>query len=59
MATKAKLRNWRTSVGAILSTIGQGLAHTSANQVVVQIGQILTAVGTLILGLSAVDTTNQ
>lgn len=50
------MRNWRTTVGGILVAIGQSVQATSPK--LAWLGQILTGVGALLLGINTVDRQN-
>lgn len=54
MAIK-KPRNWRTTVGSLVTVLGYSLATQVANPTVKTVGDALVALGLLITGASAAD----
>lgn len=48
------MKSWKTSMAAVIAAIGTAFS-TSGNPTLVQIGSVLTPVGTLLLGLFAKD----
>lgn len=54
-AGETKKKNWRTTLGGVLAVLGQTLSLNEHSPVLSAIGQILQAVGTLILAKAAAD----
>lgn len=53
------MKNWKTTVGGIMAAVGGVLINTNPTGWVNILGQVLSAVGLLLVGGSAKDASNK